>query len=381
MIKNLPYRIQEHKYLPEYKWFNKYVLVQFRLEVGHSYLEWNIFNYDYVLGVNDKGQHVFDVELVAFELRRTVSMILHLFELQPLLRTLMINGSPLALETKFVGYIISYLKEAKLLYFLRWLPGTFSNRLIIYRFWTRKKYLTIRNQRVLKWRMADKTTALRVNWLPDLLVACSLTGEFRVMAEECKTLKMPILGLVDSNANARGIVYPIRANDDTTKGLFILLILFRNCIRRGKELAMLKLKTLFNRYYQQPKKRRGITKFLKNLSKLVGRSWRKIKSKLTRDLFIENVRKARREAKIPKPKLNDDRHMDEREGRVGFTRFQLLLKYMEGTVKRQGEDLNFRLNLTSRRKNYINALESRAHYFLVRHLKLPVQFNLIFNKK
>jgi len=293
--------LERFKYQTLYWQINKYVLIYFRLDVGHSYYEWNGCNYEYVTAI-DKRSCVFDVELVSFELRRITSFLIHLFERQPFSRTLLISGSPLALKPEMISHLVSHLRCFDRLFFLRWLPGTLSNRSVMYSYWAREKYLNIRNQDTLKWRLADKTTALKISWLPDLVIGGSLAGEFTIMAKECYDLKIPVLGVVDSNVDVHGVMYPVRGNDDTARGLSILLTLFRNGINHGKSLAQLKFRRLLNRYSKKRTMPKNKKKLLKRLAARVGEPWIKIKHKLFNRLFNAKIERIDRKIKAAKKK-------------------------------------------------------------------------------
>lgn len=51
--------------------------------------------------------------------------------------------------------------------------------------------------------------------------------------KEAKTLGVPVIGVVDTNANPSGIDYPIPGNDDAIKGLEVLLDYFAKAAEEG----------------------------------------------------------------------------------------------------------------------------------------------------
>jgi small subunit ribosomal protein S2 len=57
---------------------------------------------------------------------------------------------------------------------------------------------------------------------PDAVFIIDIVKEKTALAE-AKTMKMPIIALVDTNANPDGIDYPIPANDDAKKAVELIL--------------------------------------------------------------------------------------------------------------------------------------------------------------
>lgn len=60
---------------------------------------------------------------------------------------------------------------------------------------------------------------------PGVIIVCDIIVDANAV-REAKTLNIPVIALVDTNANPTGIDYPIPANDDAIKGLRLLVDYF-----------------------------------------------------------------------------------------------------------------------------------------------------------
>lgn len=75
-----------------------------------------------------------------------------------------------------------------------------------------------------------------LNGRPGLIIVTdSITDENAV--KEAKNLDVPVVGIVDSNADPSKIDYPIPGNDDSIKGLELLLSYFVDAVQEGKSAA------------------------------------------------------------------------------------------------------------------------------------------------
>jgi small subunit ribosomal protein S2 len=54
---------------------------------------------------------------------------------------------------------------------------------------------------------------------------------------EAKKLNIPVVGLVDTNADPTGIAYPIPSNDDAVKTIQLMLDYVKQAINNGKSVA------------------------------------------------------------------------------------------------------------------------------------------------
>jgi small subunit ribosomal protein S2 len=56
----------------------------------------------------------------------------------------------------------------------------------------------------------------------------------RIVVDEAIKLKIPVVGIVDSNSDPDGIAYPIPGNDDAIKSLTYLINKVKSAIIEGK---------------------------------------------------------------------------------------------------------------------------------------------------
>ncbi len=75
-----------------------------------------------------------------------------------------------------------------------------------------------------------------MNSKPDVLVLIGAHDEKNAV-KEAASVSVPIVALVDTNANPSDISYPIPANDDATKSISLFANLFAKVIKEGKSLA------------------------------------------------------------------------------------------------------------------------------------------------
>lgn len=77
---------------------------------------------------------------------------------------------------------------------------------------------------------------------PDILVLIGSHDEKNAV-KEASSLSIPMVALVDTNANPEVIDYPIPANDDATKSISLFADLFAKVIREGKASKVANSKT------------------------------------------------------------------------------------------------------------------------------------------
>lgn len=71
-----------------------------------------------------------------------------------------------------------------------------------------------------------------MNGRPGALIVTDIIADANAVAE-AKTLGIPVVALVDTNANPDGIDYVIPANDDAIKGVELLLDYFKQAVQEG----------------------------------------------------------------------------------------------------------------------------------------------------
>lgn len=69
--------------------------------------------------------------------------------------------------------------------------------------------------------------------LPDAIIVVDVVAEDLAVKEAVK-LGIPVIGIVDTNANPKLVTYPIPANDDAVKSIKLILNTLANGIREGQ---------------------------------------------------------------------------------------------------------------------------------------------------
>ena len=73
-----------------------------------------------------------------------------------------------------------------------------------------------------------------LNGQPGMVIVCDTLVDVNAV-REAKTLGIPVVGLVDTNADPRVVDYAIPANDDAIKGVQLLLDYFVAAVNEGKK--------------------------------------------------------------------------------------------------------------------------------------------------
>jgi len=82
----------------------------------------------------------------------------------------------------------------------------------------------------------DYEGVLMLNNLPDAVVIVDVKKEHAAVREAIRT-QIPIIGIVDSNADPSDITYPIPANDDAVGSISCIVSLLGEAYKEGKEKA------------------------------------------------------------------------------------------------------------------------------------------------
>jgi len=200
------------------------------VHVGHRTDLWNPkmrpFIYDSVEGV-----HVFDLEKTIVALEKAKNIIK---------ATKLKNGKILFVGTKpQVSFVLkTKLKDGKHFFIdEKWCPGLLTNFAEVrHRI---NHYLNLKAQfesgeikkytkkEVAKFKKELEKLDVRYHGVaemrkrPDLVVVFDAVGN-RLAIAEANKLKLPVIAIVDSNANPDGIDFPIPANDDSVHSLGFL---------------------------------------------------------------------------------------------------------------------------------------------------------------
>jgi ribosomal protein S2 len=124
------------------------------------------------------------------------------------------------------------------------MPGTLGNLTVMHYYWKTKQFMNLKNEKKMKWKMADYDVSVRLTWIPDLIVGLSAAGEFKIMVKEAGKLHIPLLAIVDSESDPLHVTYPLHSNDDHIVAAFVYVQFFLICIQKGLKLNRLLIKQL-----------------------------------------------------------------------------------------------------------------------------------------
>ncbi len=212
---------------------------------GHQSSRWHPKMKPYIFGIRG-GVHIIDVEKTAEKLE-----VAKKFVAQVVAK----GGTVLFVGTKRQAQAVTakYAKEANMPFVdVRWLGGTLTNfgqlqRLI-------RHYLDLKDKREkgelrkytkLEQLQFDREIAeldekigglSTMNRLPDIIFILDARHE-KTVVKEAITMKVPIVGLIDSNVNPTGIAYVIPGNDDAIGSLELIASQIADAVKEGKSKA------------------------------------------------------------------------------------------------------------------------------------------------
>lgn len=212
---------------------------------GHQSSRWHPKMKPYIFGVRG-GVHIIDVEKTAEKLEAAKKFVA---------QTVAKGGTVLFVGTKRQAQAVTakYAKEAGMPFVdIRWLGGTLTNfgqlqRLI-------RHYLDLKDKREkgelrkytkLEQLQFDREIAeldekigglSTMTRLPDIIFILDARHE-KTVVKEAITMKVPIVGLIDSNVNPTGIAYVIPGNDDALGSLDLIASQIADAVKEGKTKA------------------------------------------------------------------------------------------------------------------------------------------------
>lgn len=208
---------------------------------GHKTQKWNPKMKPYIYGAHE-GIHVFDLEKTKQHLESALDF---------LKRTVSQGKTVLFVSTKAqaANLIVDAAKETNMPYVVhRWMGGLLTNFATIkqrIRYLKKlkndekagefEKYTKKEASQLRKSIEKLETTLGGVSNLDSLPHVIFLTDVIRdkIVVREAKKVKIPVVAIVDSNADPDDIAYPIPANDDAVKSLTYLIDLVKCAILEG----------------------------------------------------------------------------------------------------------------------------------------------------
>jgi small subunit ribosomal protein S2 len=209
---------------------------------GHPTSRWNPKMKPYIYGAR-YGVHIFDLKKTANKLVEALDFL-----------------SKMAREKKEILFVGTKQQCRRFLFEIKdetgmpivtdkWIPGLLTNfKTIKERIDYFKKLkeddakgnlskFTKKEQTKLRKKIQDLSTSLsgveNMRGRPDVLFVADIVRD-HISVKEARTLKIPVVGIVDSNADPDMVDYPIPANDDAIKSLQYILTLAKEAVKVKK---------------------------------------------------------------------------------------------------------------------------------------------------
>ncbi len=211
---------------------------------GHQTKRWNPKMQDYVYGVKN-GIYIIDLAKTMHQLAGACNFLQH---------TIAEGGEILFVGTKRQAQnVVKEAAEDTDMYYVteRWLGGTLTNNKTIKRSVTKMqdidKILDSEEAKGMKKKeissLTRQSNKLHRNlggiWnmkkLPSVLIVVDVCQEHIAVAEAFK-LKIPVVAIIDTNADPDKISHPIVANDDALKSIGIIIKLLSGAVKTATEL-------------------------------------------------------------------------------------------------------------------------------------------------
>lgn len=224
--------------------FNMRQLLEAGLHYGHQTRRWNPKMDPYIYGVRN-GIHIIDLEKTVPLLNKALSV---------LKQTVSSGGRILFVGTKQQAtHIIKASAEKCGQYYVnhRWLGGLLTNWKTINQSIKRLKEMEgeletpgrMTKKEILKLqREYDKMTltigGIRdMGGLPDVIFVIDTIKE-SIAIQEANRLKIPVIGVLDTNSNPDGVTYPVPGNDDAIRAIQLYCDLACAAILEGLQAEM-----------------------------------------------------------------------------------------------------------------------------------------------
>ena len=212
------------------------------MHFGHKTNKWNPNMNEYIYGAQD------DIHII--DLRKTVSLLNN--ALSFIESIVMNNGLILFIGTKSQASDIvkKYAIECKQFYVnKRWLGGmltnwsTISNSLNFLNSLNKKisnENLNLKKKEILRMNRQIEKIEKYLGGLKDMgstpqAIFVVDVNKDAIAVSEANKLKIPVIGILDTNSSPIGIDYPIPGNDDSRKSIELICSLISKIITRNKK--------------------------------------------------------------------------------------------------------------------------------------------------
>ncbi|MEA2088991.1 MAG: 30S ribosomal protein S2 [Patescibacteria group bacterium] len=214
------------------------------LHFGHSVSKWHPKMEPYIF-TSRNGIHIINLEKTAKKLEKSLSFLKDLSSNGGV--TLFLGSKPQIrdiVKKSAIDAGASYVVD-------RWLGGTITNFSVIFK--SIKRYILLKQQKEkgewIKYKKKEQLSLGKeleklekkfggieaLKKIPDVIFVADAKNEKTAIAE-AKIKKVPIVALCDTNVNPEEIDYVIPGNDDSIKGVQMILDFVASAIKEGKEI-------------------------------------------------------------------------------------------------------------------------------------------------
>ena len=176
--------------------------------LGHQHSQWNPSMRPFIYGTRN-GQSIIDLEQTVVAIKRASMIVKGIVENDGLVLFVGNKNSSPTL-TKSVERSAKNLESNGYCIPSNWLPGTLTNR----------------------YRLLPGGKPLQPPPLPDLVIFAS-PMTYPHALRECALLRIPTIGLIDTDCDPRGVTYSIPANDDSERTAELILNLLAESGKQG----------------------------------------------------------------------------------------------------------------------------------------------------
>lgn len=227
-------------------------LLEAGVHYGHKTMRWNPKMAPYIYGVKN-GIHILDLQKTAYLLKKALEVIYEVSKN---------NGRILFVGTKTQAQeVIAEMAKKCGQYYVnfRWLGGMLTNWPTVSRSIKTLRDLEAeiaKQEALVAGEEADRARLTKKEKLdltrkaeklnkalggicemggrPDLLVVIDVNKD-NIAIKEANKLGIPVIGILDSNSNPDGIMYPVPGNDDAIRSISLLSDLIANTVLNGMQ--------------------------------------------------------------------------------------------------------------------------------------------------
>lgn len=204
------------------------LLLASQAHIGHSTSLWNPGNSGYIHGIRE-GVHIISLDVTAAHLRRAAKIVEEVAR---------VGGLILFVGTR-KGQKRAVVRAAELAQgchvFDRWVPGSLTNAMQLLNECEVK--LVDALDRTVDYPGFQAVDIERCPLRPDLVV-CFNPLENKPLLQECATMNIPTIGVIDTDADPTRVTYPIPANDDSPRCISVIAGVLGRAGERGQQVRL-----------------------------------------------------------------------------------------------------------------------------------------------